>query len=66
MNQMLVFTVKRESHTLGRLAHLESKLMRLGAVIQSWDAATVKIAVPDETMMHVGLLLSDNDFHCKA
>lgn len=62
MSQMLTFTVTREPHTLGRLAHLEPKLMRMGSVIQSWDTKTVKLAVPDESMMYVGMVLSDNYF----
>lgn len=63
---MLVLTVAREAHTLGRLAHLEPKLMRFGAVIQNWDATSVKIAVPDEKVIHVGMLLSENYFQVRA
>lgn len=66
MNQMQIFTVKRGSHTLGRLAHLEPKLMRFGAVIQGWDTKTVKIAVPIKSEIQVGMLLSENCFNCQA
>lgn len=66
MSQMILFTVSRTRTTLDRLCKLEPRLTRMGAVIQSYDDDTVNIAVPDETMMRVGLLLSENDFRCRA
>ena len=66
MNQMQIFTVKRGSRTLSQLAHLEPKLIRFGAVIQGWDTETVKIAVPIETEIQVGMLLSENCVSAKA
>ena len=67
MTKTTIFAVTGyNSEAMARLAMLEPKIAKFGAVILSRDATTAVIEVPQTTEILLGMFLSEKDFRVRA